>query len=122
MLIDPSPVNDYPHFTSEIVNVPGRFKSKISRVLLLKRLREVTALLGFTRVEAPDDSADLATGPTKAPLSRGKPDWVPADQVHGEGIFINSMSRLSLSGSNLKTSKALMSAYVAVIRAETLGI
>ena len=88
VLTDPSPVNDYPHFTSEIVAVPARFKSKISRVLLLKRLREVNALLGFTRVEAPDDSADLAAGPTKAPLSKGKPDWVPANQVHGEGIFV----------------------------------
>lgn len=84
VLIDPSPVNDYPHFTSEIVAVPARFKSQISRVLLLKRLREVNALLGFTRVNAPDDSDDA----TKAPLSRGAPDWVPANQVHGEGIFI----------------------------------
>lgn len=88
VLIEPSPVNDYPHFMSEAVGVPNGFQGKISRVLLLKRLREVNALLGFTRVEAPDDSGGSGTGPIQAPLSRTKPDWVPANQVHGEGIFI----------------------------------
>lgn len=88
VLIDPSPVNDYPHFMSEAVSVPNGFQSKIARVLLLKRLREVNALLGFTRVEAPDDSGGSGSGPIQAPLSRTKPDWVPANQVHGEGIFI----------------------------------
>lgn len=88
VLIEPSPVNDYPHFMSEAVGVPNGFQGKISRVLLLKRLREVNALLGFTRVEAPDDSGGSGSGPIQAPLSRTKPDWVPANQVHGEGIFI----------------------------------
>ena len=88
VLIDPSPVNDYPHFMSEAVAVPNGFQSKIARVLLLKRLREVNALLGFTRVEAPDDSGGSGSGPVQAPLSRAKPEWVPANQVHGEGIFI----------------------------------
>ncbi|AZE85917.1 hypothetical protein C4J98_4542 [Pseudomonas orientalis] len=88
VLIEPSPVNDYPHFMSEAVGVPNGFQGKISRVLLLKRLREVNALLGFTRVEAPDDFGGSGSGPIQAPLSRTKPDWVPANQVHGEGIFI----------------------------------
>lgn len=88
VLTDPVPVNDYPHFLSEAVAVPQGFQGKIARVLLLKRLREVNALLGFTRVEAPDDSGGGGAGPIQAPLSRVKPDWVPANQVHGEGIFI----------------------------------
>ncbi|MFX7328913.1 DUF1998 domain-containing protein, partial [Acinetobacter baumannii] len=60
----------------------------ISRVLLLERLREVNALLGFTRVEAPEETGDPNERPQMASLSRTKPDWVPANQVHGEGIFI----------------------------------
>src|ERR1019366_8025123 len=32
--------------------------------------------------------ADPKERPQMANLSRGKPDWVPANQVHGEGIFI----------------------------------
>jgi hypothetical protein len=45
-------------------------------------------LLGFTRVEAPEESAIPNERPQMASLSRRKPDWVPANQVHGEGIFI----------------------------------
>jgi hypothetical protein len=56
-------------------------------VLLLERLREVNALLGFTRIESPDEGTGDAAAP-RAPLGRSAPDWVPATQVHGEGIFI----------------------------------
>jgi hypothetical protein len=45
-------------------------------------------LLGFTRVEAPEETGDPNERPQMANLSRSKPDWVPANQVHGEGIFI----------------------------------
>ncbi|WP_068829858.1 DUF1998 domain-containing protein [Pseudomonas sp. BMS12] len=88
VLTDPNPVNDYPHFMSETVNAPYGFEGRIARVLLLKRLREVNALIGFTRVEAQDVGGDPDTGLGKAPLSSHKPEWVPANQVHGEGIFI----------------------------------
>jgi hypothetical protein len=56
-------------------------------VLLLERLREVNALLGFTRVESPEEGAGDEAAP-RAPLGRSAPSWVPATQVHGEGIFI----------------------------------
>ncbi len=41
-----------------------------------------------TRVEAPEESSDPNEHPQMASLARRKPDWVPANQVHGEGIFI----------------------------------
>ena len=44
-------------------------------------------LLGFTRVESPDEGAGDDAAP-RAPLGRAAPNWVPATQVHGEGIFI----------------------------------
>jgi len=53
----------------------------------LERLREVNALLGFTRVEAPEEG-QTEDGAPRAPLSRGAPDFVPASEVHGEGIFL----------------------------------
>lgn len=83
-----NPSSDYPHFMSKKVGTPTGFESRIARVLLLERLREVNALLGFTRVEAPEEASDLNERPQMAGLSRRKPDWVPANQVHGEGIFI----------------------------------
>ncbi|GIV04350.1 MAG: hypothetical protein KatS3mg015_3180 [Fimbriimonadales bacterium] len=82
------PPADYPHFMSKKVDTPTGFEKYIRRVLLLERLREVNALLGFTRVEAPEESSDPDERPRMAPLARCKPDWVLANQVHGEGIFI----------------------------------
>ncbi|WP_204305073.1 hypothetical protein, partial [Stenotrophomonas maltophilia] len=48
----------------------------------------MNALLGFTRVESPDEIGAAGSGSVWAPLSSSRPDWVPANQVHGEGIFI----------------------------------
>ncbi|WP_429066527.1 DrmB family protein [Aeromonas bestiarum] len=88
VLTEANPPTDYPHFMSKKAGTPSKFEGHISRVLLLERLREVNALLGFTRVEAPEESGDPDERPQRANLSRNKPDWVPANQVHGEGIFI----------------------------------
>jgi MrfA Zn-binding domain len=88
VLTEANPPTDYPHFMSKKVGTPSGLESYISRVLLLERLREVNALLGFTRVEAPEESDDPNERPQMASLSRRQPDWVPASQVHGEGIFI----------------------------------
>jgi len=76
------PPSDYPYFMSKVVGVPPGFSKWVSRVLLLERLREVSALVGFTRVEPPDQ------GGVRAPICRDAPEWVPANQVHGEGVFI----------------------------------
>lgn len=78
---------DYPHFMAKKVGPPNHFASVINRVLLLERLREVNALLGFTRVESPDEGTGDAAAP-RAPLGLDTPTWVPASEVHGEGIFI----------------------------------
>lgn len=88
VLTDPNPPIDWPHFLSKRVEVPKDFKKQIAGVLLLERLREVNALLGFTRVEAPEETANPADRPPRAALCKDPPRWVPATQVHGEGIFI----------------------------------
>lgn len=88
VLTEANPPTDYPHFMSKKVGIPPAFSKHVDRVLLLERLREVNALLGFTRVEAPEATSDLTERPQMAKLSRNKPNWVPANQVHGEGIFI----------------------------------
>ena len=88
VLIDPNPPSDWPHFLSRYVESPTGFKKQIVNVLLLERLREVNALIGFTRVEAQDGFSSSENGPEMASLSRVPPDWIPASQVHGEGIFI----------------------------------
>jgi hypothetical protein len=55
-------------------------------VVLVTRLREVRALTGFTRLSAPDREE---LSPAKlVRLSRGAPEWVPAVEQRGEGIFL----------------------------------
>ena len=87
VLSSPTPPTDYPHFMSKKVSVPPGFEPYLSRVLLLERLREVNALLGFTRVESPNEAGGAQRAP-RAPIGRTAPHWVPATQVHGEGIFL----------------------------------
>ncbi|MBF2759127.1 MAG: DUF1998 domain-containing protein [Ectothiorhodospiraceae bacterium AqS1] len=83
-----SPPTEWPHFLSKSVVAPRGFENVIIGVLLLERLREVNALLGFTRVEAPEESGDSGDRPPMVDLSVEAPTWIPAGQVHGEGIFI----------------------------------
>jgi len=74
---------------------PSRWKDDqphmagISRVVLVHRLREVTALLGFTRFEAstPDATGDYDLSVGRAPLS-DPIEWIPARENRGEGIFL----------------------------------
>lgn len=59
------------------------------RVVLVHRLREVVAQLGFTRFEAlsPDVDGELQMGVHAAPLAR-ETSWLPAVENRGEGIFL----------------------------------
>jgi len=61
----------------------------IERVVLVHRLREVAALVGFTRFEAaaPDIEGELEIGVKRAALAR-ELSWVPAIENKGEGIFL----------------------------------
>ena len=63
---------------------------KIDKVVLVHRLREVRALLGFTRFDpvTADIDGELDVGALRAPLAR-ETSWVPAAQVHGEGFFLS---------------------------------
>ncbi|SMF06463.1 protein of unknown function [Alteromonadaceae bacterium Bs31] len=88
VLTNPNPPSDWPHFLSRSVTPPAGFEAKIANVLLLERLREVNALIGFTRVEVQEKSASTTNELEMAKLSLSPPTWIPANQVHGEGIFI----------------------------------
>jgi len=77
-------------FRLQPVTPPARYTSLISQVVLVERLREVSALVGFTRLESLGDLSDpdLSIERKPAPLARNAPAWVPAAEVRGEGIFI----------------------------------
>jgi len=65
----------------------------IERVVLVHRLREVVAEVGFTRFEAasPDIEGELDIGVRRASLAR-EITWLPAFENKGEGIFIQFKS------------------------------
>lgn len=61
----------------------------IERIVLVHRLREVIAQVGFTRFEAagPDIDGELDLGVKSAALTADM-SWLPAVENHGEGIFL----------------------------------
>ncbi|MEX1364123.1 MAG: DUF1998 domain-containing protein, partial [Nannocystaceae bacterium] len=69
--------------------LPEGLRPIIKRIVLVHRLREVTAQVGFTRFEAAmtDVDGDLDLDVKRAALSH-EPDWVPASEHRGEGVFI----------------------------------
>ena len=87
---DPSYSSNKKHFKAEEEELPEYLKPYFSRIIRVTRLREVKVLLGFMRVDAPDPDADEQ--PNVVKLSKGRTGdgekWLPAAEVHGEGIFI----------------------------------
>jgi hypothetical protein len=83
----PPPTKD---FRVTHVSPPTGFTGLFEETVLLERLREVRALLAFTRIESKGDFADAAyiDDGRQTPLSRESPTWLPASEVRGEGIFL----------------------------------
>ncbi len=69
-------------------SVPEEFGGLLLPTILVHRIREVNALLGFTRLEAPEDLLEGHDDLDYAPLSISPPRWVPASEVRGEGILL----------------------------------
>src|SRR5262249_18465823 len=65
---------------------PPGYDRLLDQVVLVSRLREVRALLGFTRLAAPD--RDDLEPVQRVPLARGAPTWIPAVEQRGEGVFL----------------------------------
>jgi hypothetical protein len=76
-------------FKLRAVKPPDAYRKLLEKIVLAERLREVRALIGFTRIESPGDYDTPFQVPEDrlAPLSRNPPTWVPATEIRGEGIF-----------------------------------
>jgi hypothetical protein len=70
-------------------NWTAAWMRSIDRVVLVHRLREVIAQVGFTSFEAagPDIDGELAIDVERAPLAIDT-SWLPAMENRGEGIFL----------------------------------
>jgi hypothetical protein len=94
-LLDSDQDHIYAHFEARRQTVSPRTKKLLSRLVAIPRLREVRALLGFTRIDAPEMdptmevfNEELGLALTTAPLSARQLEWLPAVENLGEGIFL----------------------------------
>lgn len=72
-----------PDFEIRPEAIPADLARYVHRLVRVTRLREVRALIGFTRIYPPSASSRLA------PLSSDRRNWLPAIEVRGEGIFLS---------------------------------
>jgi hypothetical protein len=79
---------DLPDFTTRREPRPAGTERWLDQVMLVTRLREVAALYGFTRIDAPEWGELPGADPRRAPLSEQDPTWVPCAELRGEGIFL----------------------------------
>jgi hypothetical protein len=68
--------------------------TSVQRVVLVHRLREVVAQVGFTRFESagPDIKGELEINVRRAALAR-ETTWLPATENRGEGVFLQFKSQ-----------------------------
>jgi hypothetical protein len=91
------PEGDFYARSHPLGRLPVAAEGKLERLVLLHRLREVVAQIGFTRFEAsfPDINGELDLEVELAPLAQ-EATWLPAYQNRGEGIFL-SFSREAIA-------------------------
>ncbi|WP_061269695.1 DUF1998 domain-containing protein [Leptospira interrogans] len=66
----------------------GLFQKFISNVVIVRKLIEVRALVGFTRIDPISNFNLDFFEDVISPISQRKLDWLPAVEIKGEGIFI----------------------------------
>ena len=84
------PGGDFYARARSLDGLPAEFEGRLDRVVLVHRLREVVAQVGFTRFESalPDVDGELSLQVELAPLAR-ETTWLPAIENKGEGIFLS---------------------------------
>ena len=87
---NPDPSLNSRDFKLRVVEPPEAYRKVLEKVVLAERLREVRALIGFTRIESPGDYTEIGDFPKdqRVPLGRKAPKWVPTSEIRGEGVFL----------------------------------
>jgi Domain of unknown function (DUF1998) len=85
------------HFRNDVRTADGAMAKWFDLVGAVSRLREVRALAGFSRIEpypvAGEHIHDAIADGHLSPLSSDPaPDWLPAAEIRGEGIFLRFRS------------------------------
>lgn len=103
-----------PDFSIRFVDPPSGFENYFEKICLVDRLREVRALMGFTRIESKGDFVDVEYTQDKrmTPLSRNPPEWLPVSEVRGEGIFIRFREEMMQKWESLPRIKEMEKAFL----------
>jgi len=89
VLINPDESQIAMDFHIEPGVVPSFAEGLIEKIVLGRRLLEVKALTGFTRIDyMSGDSDEGDFDATVSKIYKNRPDWLPAVEHRGEGIFI----------------------------------
>ncbi|MBK8696945.1 MAG: DUF1998 domain-containing protein [Deltaproteobacteria bacterium] len=84
-----APEGDFFARTLPLVKGDDPVLDALDRVVLVHRLREVAAQVGFTRFEPPTTDLDeLKLEVKRADLAR-EVTWLPATEIHGEGVLLS---------------------------------
>jgi hypothetical protein len=91
------------------VAAPKDSEMWFENTVLIERIREVRALVGYTRIESNADFAEVTQlkDSRMSPLSRTAPTWLPASEVRGEGIFLRLREDAVASWEAKKSIQAL---------------
>jgi len=84
------PDGDYFARSIPVASAGSKHAALLEKVVLVHRLREVQAIVGFTRFESssPDIHGELEVGVKRAALSETQ-EWFPAVETRGEGVFLH---------------------------------
>ncbi len=86
---NPATAKESRTFKLRAVDPPSEYAQFFKKIVLVEKLREVRALIGFSRIMSPRDFDNPADLPQerRASISRRAPTWLPASETRGEGIF-----------------------------------
>jgi hypothetical protein len=92
---------------------PKGFETVFEDTVLVERIREVRALLGFTRIESNADFAEatLLNDGRLTRICRESPTWLPASEVRGEGIFLRIREKELLAWEKKKAVQQLQQEF-----------
>ncbi len=105
----------HPDFSIRHVAPPLGFEEFFEQTCLVDRVREVRALMGFTRIESKSDFLDVQykDDGRYTPLSRKAPEWLPVSEVRGEGIFLQLKENVLQQWENTPEVKKLEQEFLA---------
>ena len=81
--------SDREFVTENLTDTSTVFKEFVSKIVLVKKTRVVSAITGFTRIDSYDPESPVSvSGLSHSPLT-----WLPAVENRGEGIFFSFNNR-----------------------------